>query len=170
LSVPIRPADILQCLVGVYRVPEDTESATDYKDLGARYALAILVPLLAVCLRILLNPLLGSKNVYHTVWAAIVFTAWYCGFWPSILSTFVALLGVWYWLLPKQGVFALASIDVYGMAAFLLFSGLIIAVGESGRRSRARLVVAEREAQRAKTLFETFMNNSPALSYLKRAG
>lgn len=149
------------------RLHEKEVSKKEYRDVAARYALALLVAILSVYLRVLLTPLFGAKNVYHTAWLAIVFSAWYCGFGPSILSALVSLVGVWYWLLPKQGSFALLSVDVYGMIGFLLFSGLIIAIGESNRRSRSRLVAAEQEALRAKTRFETFMNNSPALAYLK---
>src|ERR1700745_2621867 len=99
-------------------------STTNHKDVAGRYALAILVPLLAIYVRILLNPLLGEKNVYHTVWAAVVFSAWYCAFGPSILTILVSGVGVWYWFLPKQGSLALLSVDFYGMLGFLLFSGL----------------------------------------------
>lgn len=142
-------------------------STKDYRDISVRYALAVLVPLLAIYLRSLLNPLLGTANLYHTVWAAIVFSAWYCGFGPSILSTLVTVVGVWYWLLPRQGRFGISSTDFYGMVGFILFAGLIVLFGESGRRSRVRMAAAEREAHRAKTMFETFMDNSPALTYLK---
>ncbi len=148
-------------------MPEGSVSTKDYRDLALRYALAVLAPLLAIYLRSLLNPLMGAANLYHTVWAAIVFSAWYCGFAPSILSTIVAAVGIWYWLLPRQGLFGVSSADFYGMVGFILFAALIVAVGEWNRRSRSRLTAAQRDAQRAKTMFETFMDNSPALTYLK---
>src|ERR1700675_1986550 len=106
------------------RLREKDVSKLDSRDVAARYALALLVAVLSVYLRVLLTPLFGAKNVYHTAWLAIVFSAWYCGFGPAILATLVALIGVWHWLLPKQGSFALLSVDVYGMIGFLLFSGL----------------------------------------------
>ena len=149
-TVPIRPADSAEdSLIESTWMAEPSVSTKDYRDIVVRYALAVLAPLLAIYLRSLLNPLMGTANLYHTVWAAIVFSAWYCGFAPSILSTIVAAVGIWLWLLPRQGPFGVSSADFYGMIGFILFAGLIVAVGESNRRSRSRLTAAEREAQRA---------------------
>ena len=39
-------------------------------------------------------------NPYHTVWAAVVFSAWYCGLGPSIVTALLSLVGIWYWFLP----------------------------------------------------------------------
>ena len=52
-----------------------------------RYALAIFAAFVALMLRSLLTPLLGNGNPYHTVWLAVVFSAWYCGVGPSIVTT-----------------------------------------------------------------------------------
>ena len=155
--------------------PEDSSSQRDATPLVSRsavtrYAVAILATLFALSLRGLLTPFLGSKNPYHTVWAAIVFSAWYCGLGPSIVATLIGLVGVWYWLLPPFHSLSLAdtsSPDVYGMIGFVLFSGLIIAMGESNRRTSSKRIVAENEGQRSKALFEAFMENSPAATYLK---
>src|SRR5579863_5446597 len=90
-----------------------------------RYGLAILAAITALLLRHLLTPLLGENNPYHTVWAAVVFSAWYCGLWPSILTTFLSVVGVWYWFLPPAHSFALDNPKTasFGMLGFLLFSG-----------------------------------------------
>lgn len=48
-------------------------------DVARRYGLAILAAIVALLLRELLTPFLGENNPYHTVWAAVVFSAWYCG-------------------------------------------------------------------------------------------
>jgi signal transduction histidine kinase len=96
-------------------------------------------------LRQLLAPLLGESNPYHTAWAAVVFAAWYCGLWPSILTAVMSVLGIWYWFLAPARSFALRDprADIFGMVGFLLFSGLIVALGESNRRSLARREWAE---------------------------
>lgn len=103
-----------------------------------RYAIAIFVAAAALYLRYLLTPLLGSRNPYHTVWVAVVFSAWYCGFGPSIVATVLETLGVWYWFLPPQHSFAIQNrSDAYGLVGFMVFSGAIIALGESNRRGFA---------------------------------
>ena len=47
-----------------------------------RYALAVLAAIVALLLRRMLTPLLGESYPYHTLWAATVFCAWYCGLGP----------------------------------------------------------------------------------------
>ena len=70
------------------------------------------------------------KNPYHTVWLAVVFSAWYCGLGPSIVTTLLGALGVWYLFLPPPH-----SLDHSGPgrrvwnAWFLVFSSAIIALG-----------------------------------------
>lgn len=116
-----------------------------------RYGLAILAAILALVLRQLLEPFLGNSNPYHTVWAAVVFAAWYCGLWPSVVTTLLSWAGIWYWFLTPVHGFTLdePKTQVFGMIGFLLFSGLIIALGESNRRALARREWAEDQLQQA---------------------
>jgi len=95
----------------------------------------------------LLAPALGGQNPYHTAWAAVVFSAWYCGVGPSILAILLELVGVWYWFLPPAGSFQLANTrpDIYGMLGFVAFSGFIVALGEANRRSLAKSRLAEEQ-------------------------
>ena len=113
-----------------------------------RYFLAVLAATVALLLRQMLSPLLGASNPYHTVWLAVVFSAWYCGVGPSVVTTLLSVVGVWYLFLPPFHSFAVKQpeVQVSGMIGFLVFSGFIIALGEENRRSRARweLEVAER--------------------------
>jgi PAS domain S-box-containing protein len=111
--------------------------------LSSRYALAIFAVVVALVLRYLLTPVYGNENPYHTVWLAIVLSAWYCGLGPSIVATVLGALGVWYWFLPPLHSFAIRDrTEAYGMVGFLVFSIAIIALGESNRRgfaARSRL-------------------------------
>jgi PAS domain S-box-containing protein len=81
---------------------------------------------------------LGIQNPYHTLWLAVVFTAWYCGVGPSIACVLLGILGVWYLFLPPLNTFAIPDrSQLFGMFGFLLFSGAIIALGESNRSGSA---------------------------------
>lgn len=103
-----------------------------------RYALAIFAALVALFLRHLLTPLLGENNPYHTMWLAVVFSAWYCGAGPSIITALLGILGVWYWFLPPFHSFSGTSkAEAFGMIGFLAFSGVIISLGEANRRRLA---------------------------------
>src|ERR1700674_21030 len=100
-----------------------------------RYVLAVLAALAALVLRGMLTPLFGATNPYHTVWAAVAFAAWYCGVVPAVVTTLLSLVGVWYFFVPPLHSFALQNptTDIYGMVAFLVLSGFIIALGEGNK-------------------------------------
>lgn len=125
--------------------------SSDARSQSRLYALAILAAVLALIVRQLLLPLLGESNPYHTVWAAVVFSAWYCGFWPAALTTVLSLVGVWYWFLPPTHSFFLEDpkTAVSGMVGFILFSGLIIALAQANRRSLTKRIWAEQQLQQA---------------------
>ncbi len=127
-----------------------SEPRGDY-DAIRRYGLAVAAAIIALLLRELLSPLLGESNPYHTVWAAVVFSAWYCGLVPSIVTALLSLLGIWYWFLPPVNSFRLQDpkAAISGMVGFLLFSSMIIALGEANRRSLAASKSAERLLQEA---------------------
>src|SRR5213595_2955470 len=95
-----------------------------------RYALAILAATVALVLRKLLAPVFGVQNPYHTAWAAVAFSAWYCGLGPALLSVLIELAGVWYFFLPPFNSIQLTNTraEFAGMLGFLVFSGVIIAL------------------------------------------
>src|ERR1700733_13793841 len=64
------------------------------------YLFAVLGALAALLLRQMLSPLFGSDNPYLTAWAAVVFSAWYCGIGPSVVCLVISVVGIWYWFLP----------------------------------------------------------------------
>jgi PAS domain S-box-containing protein len=119
-----------------------------------RYALAVLAALVALLLRQMLSLWLGANYPYLTVSAAVVFSGWYCGVGPSVITTLITLLGVWYWFVPALGSFALMNpkAQVAGMFVFLTLSGFVIALGEAARRTNARL---ERSEFRFRRLIES---------------
>ena len=101
-----------------------------------RYALAVLAAIAALPLRKALVPLLGVHNPYHVAWLAIVFSAWYCGFWQSLLAVAVETIGVWYWLLLPSPSWRIADrSDIYGLFGFALFGSLLSILGETYRRA-----------------------------------
>ena len=116
-----------------------------------RYGFGVLAAVTALLLRRMLTPLLGEHNPYHTMWAAVVFSAWYCGLGPSILTTLVGVAGVWYWFLPHLKSLRLVDPKeaIAGVVGFLFFSGLIIALGEANRRSVAKRQWAEEQLRTA---------------------
>jgi signal transduction histidine kinase len=116
-----------------------------------RYGAAMLAGTAALFLYKLLNPAFEGQNPYHTAWAAVVFSAWYCGVGPSIFAVLLDLIGIWYWFLPPVGSFQLASprADIFGMLGFVVFSALIVALGGANRRSLAKSRLVEEQLRGA---------------------
>jgi len=104
----------------------------------ARYAVALLATAITLLLRSLLAPLLGYTNPYHTIWAAVAFSAWYCGLGPSIISVIFGAMGVaFFFLAPYHSLGIQAPTDRFGFLGFLLLSGVIVALGEVNRRAQS---------------------------------
>jgi len=116
-----------------------------------RYGAAFSAAIAALFLYKLLTPILDGQNPYHTAWVAVVFSAWYCGVAPAIVTVLLDLVGIWYWFLPPVGSFQLANskADIAGMLGFLVFSGLIVVLGEANRRSLAKSRLAEQQLRSA---------------------
>jgi PAS domain S-box-containing protein len=105
--------------------------------------LALTTAVFAVALRIWLTPLLGDRTPYVTIFAAVMFVARYLGFGPAIAALATSVFGVWFWLVNPRHSSADQS-DIFGLLAFILFSGFIIAFGEATRRSKAKQDETER--------------------------
>ena len=120
-----------------------------------RYILGTLAGVGALLLRDFLRPVFGDRNPYHTVWLAVVFSAWYCGIGPAIITVIIGAIGVWYWFLPPTySFFGKDPAEISGLIGFLIFAGIVIAFGESTRRSIARREKAEDELRDAQEELE----------------
>lgn len=119
------------------------------KEEAGRYALAVLAALVALLLREAFSPFLGQRSVHHTVWAAVVFASWYCGVGPAVVTTLMSALGVWCLFVPNFRSFHLQDLrpQIAGLIGFLLLSGFIIALGETHRRARTKLIEARDELE-----------------------
>ncbi len=90
------------------------------------YALAILVTVLSLAVRAAFDPVLGSYAPYLTIFPAVIFSAWYCGFWPSILATLLAFLGETYWFIEPRRTLAISSPEIAIGGFIYLFAALFI--------------------------------------------
>jgi signal transduction histidine kinase len=151
---------------------QESDSSTFRHEIAIRYGLAILAAMAALLLRELFSPFYGQDNPYHTVWAAVVFAAWYCGMGPAIVTTLLGGLGVWYWFLPPTRSFHLQDpkTEVSGIVGFLVFSGLIIGLGEGNRRLLAKSRRAEEELQKAHDELEQKVKERTAALEAANAG
>src|SRR6266705_1788988 len=116
------------------------------KTTGVPYAVALLATVVALLLRLALNPFLGDYVPYITLFPAVAFCAWYCGIGPSMLSTFLVLIGARYWFIqPIHSLRVPSTPQAVGILAFLLAASVLIAMGEARRRHEQVLWAAQRE-------------------------
>jgi signal transduction histidine kinase len=128
---------------------------SDGKKTVLYYVVGVLAAIAALLLREILGPAFGTHYPYHTVWLAVIFVAWYCGIGPSILAVAIDALGIWYWFLPPyDSFFGKDQVEYFGISGFLLFSCVIIVLGESNRRLFLKQRHAEQQLQRAKNELE----------------
>jgi PAS domain S-box-containing protein len=133
---------------------------------AGRYAIAALSAIVSLYLRVLIAPPFPVHVPYYTVWAAVAFSAWFCGLGPSVVTVLLAMIGIWFWFPSMPRSYAQED-GAAGILGFLAMGCVIVAFGEVSRRGAAKRADAEREASKSHTQFETFMDNSPGIAYMK---
>src|SRR5260370_14213186 len=115
-----------------------------------RYTVALLATVVALLVRLGLNPSLGDYVPYITLLPAVACCAWYCGVGPSILSVVLGLIGAQYWFTsPTHSLRIAGTAQVIGILVFLSGSGVLMAMGEVRRRREEVLWAAQRELEGA---------------------
>src|SRR6478609_1640055 len=73
------------------------------------YLLTALAVGVSIPLRLLLDPVLGDKLVFVTVFPIVVVAAWCAGVGPALLATALGSAGVAFFILEPRHSFAIAS-------------------------------------------------------------
>jgi PAS domain S-box-containing protein len=142
-----------------------------------RYGGAALAVILATAVRLALNPTLGDRQSFITLYLAVILTAGYGGLGPSILALGLgAISGAYFLLAPPGPPDSPWVTDLLGFVLFLAVSTAIVAFGESGRSARRRLEAEIAERRRAEERlgdserrFARFMRQLPGLAWIKDA-
>lgn len=103
-----------------------------------RYGIAALSVVVALGLRLILDPVLGEYYVFTPNLLAILITAWLAGFRPALLSILLGALGALFFLLEPRGSFL--PNDSAGYWAFFLYilTGLGVALLARSMHESAR--------------------------------
>ena len=110
----------------------------------ARYALAVGAAVLAVLLRLALDPLWGTKLPYITLFPGIMLSAWLGGFWPGVVTTVLcATAAQYFWVEPSRSWAIADKTDLLGLLVFVAVGGVISALNEAWRRGAADIAQAE---------------------------
>jgi PAS domain S-box-containing protein len=119
------------------------------------YALAVGSVAVATALRLALDPALGTRFPFATLFFAVLFSAWLGGFGPALLASACGALASMYFLLPPRQQLSLGDAEsASGLVLYLAVSVGIAAIGGAMQRARqraeteARGTAAQREALR----------------------
>jgi len=119
-----------------------------FKSATTRYAAAFLATAIALLIRLALSPVLGDYLPFITLFAAVAFSAWYCGTGASILAVVVALFGARYWFIHPLHAFSIPdAAQSLSMFVFLFASSIIITFGEMNRRNKERIRTTREELE-----------------------
>src|SRR5262249_677577 len=89
----------------------------------ARYGGAVLAVILATVLRLLFNPILGSRLPFLAYVITIILVACYGGFGPALLSIALSVLfGTYLFLKPLNSFFVSDSSGVLQLVSFCVLS------------------------------------------------
>jgi PAS domain S-box-containing protein len=127
--------------------------------------LPYLIALLAVCaalgLRAGLDPWLGARVPYITLFGAVIVAAWFGGAWPALAAAPVAWLGVQFLFIEPRGQLHWHGTEsLIEVLAYALSTILIAALGGAMQSARRRSAESEQR-------FRAFMQHSPSGVFLK---
>jgi PAS domain S-box-containing protein len=114
----------------------------------ARYSVAVLVMAAAVLARTILQNWLGDTSVFITFFPAVVFSSWYGGFGPGLLtSVLCALTAQFFWLQPTFSFWVYRTRDQVSEGTFLIFSVFISVLNDQRLRAMAKTREQERKLE-----------------------
>ena len=138
-----------------------------------RYSMAVAITVLAIFLRVMLQPVMGDFVPLSTLYAATAFSVWFGGVGPALLSAIIGYLGAAWFIIEPHYAIVLDVKNIAGMGLFLFSNTVIIALGQAMRRAQhhahqSARVAVDRQHQvetqlREKQLAEESLRQSEAL-------
>jgi PAS domain S-box-containing protein len=110
----------------------------------SRYALAVALGVVAVAIRLALDPVWGTALPYITLFPAIMVSAWFGGLWPGVLTTLLTAVAAEYFFVDPAGSFAvLDKTELIGLVVFVGTGAFISVLNEAWRRGVNGLIESE---------------------------
>ena len=104
-----------------------------------QYLLALSMMAVAVLCRALLDPWLGDRLGFLTIYGAVPCAVWFTGWRPAMLASLIGLAACLYYFVPPRGSFSITDPPMWSASIGYVFSsGLIIFLGESVQRARRK--------------------------------
>jgi PAS domain S-box-containing protein len=131
---------------------------------AARYSIAVVVASLAVAIRVLIDPWLGHRALFVTVFATGVLLAWTFGLGPALAGLGTGAAGIALALLHPVGSLAIARADdQVTLIAFLVTGVLTALLVDATRRSRIRAQRSAELALHGREVLENVTDNTSVM-------
>ncbi len=143
------------------------------RSLLLRYGSALATVALTTGVRYALGPLMGQRQSFLCFDLAVLFTAWYGGFGPSVAAIFLSCLSAAYVYLPPHGLLHSSDPgDLVALGMFVAVSSAIVAFSEVNRATQRRLErevadrkFAEEEARDSEDRFRQLSDTMPQIGW-----
>ena len=123
-----------------------------------RYSIAVVAVVLAVALRLLLDPVLNERLPLITLFAAVTFVAWYGGRGPATVALMLGLVAVTFFVLePRYSLAIEHHEDIFGLVFYAVIGAGCIALFEQLRAARHR---AEENTTEARQQYQQLQQES----------
>ena len=136
-----------------------------------RYVSAMVAVALMTGIRSALHPIMGERQSFVFFYFAVLFTAWYGGFGPSVVAIILSCLSATYFfLVPYYSLHVRNPGDLLSMGMFFAVSSAIVAFSEANRAAHRRLERevadrknAERAVKESEDRFKQLFNTMPQI-------
>lgn len=103
----------------------------------AQYLCAVIAILLAIGMRLLVDPVVGARFSYVSGLLAVLAVTWYGGWGPALLALIGSLLaGIYLFVEPRFSLAITGTDEAFGLTASAVIGGGIILFGEAMHRAR----------------------------------
>jgi PAS domain S-box-containing protein len=126
-----------------WKPPADIQKSERSSTQSHHYIVAILIAILSVMVRYIFDPLLEDNHPYVISLIAVVFVAWYGGFFPALVTLSLSTLAtIYFFLQDRHSLIVEGASSQIGTGLFV-FGGVGAAMlGEAQRRARRRIEAA----------------------------
>ena len=103
-----------------------------------RYAIALGAVAAALLLSTLAGPLI-ARTIFVLFWPAVIFTAWFCGFGPALITTLLGVISIDYFLVePRHQLMPGGLTELAQLSVFVLASLVIAGLASQARLAQER--------------------------------
>ncbi len=156
-----------------------------------KFVVAVLAATLAVLVRGLFDPVMAGDHAFVIPLLSVVFVAWYCGFWPGLVTLLISMIAVIYFFIEPKNSLVINKYSDQVAVGFFLFAGFACSLLGQAQLNNSRrvarnlytsqvkqreletltlqLMTSQRQTAESLAQLDTFVMNAPlGMAFLDR--